>query len=150
MMMEACADDIGRVPPDRARTPSRSHSATLRDACTPVWNQSRLSGSVTSISHGSFGRQPSEDRTFAPLQQRVGRRGLQRDMPVAVAVDPVVHDVLGQHLDHADFASPCAHGVHRVEIAVLEQRQRGEDLRPENIAAGGQSWASVTSASSVL
>jgi hypothetical protein len=54
-------------------------------------------------------------------------------MPVAVAVDAVVDDVFGKHLHHADFPGPGALRVHRVEIAMLEQGQRGEDLRPEDM-----------------
>jgi hypothetical protein len=56
-------------------------------------------------------------------------------MSIAVAVDAVVDDVFGQHLDHADFTGPGANGVDRIEIAVLEQFECGEDLRAEDMRA---------------
>ncbi len=56
-------------------------------------------------------------------------------MTVAIAVDTEFHDVFGQHLDHADFARPCALRGHRVEIAVPVKLQRGKDMRAEQFGA---------------
>jgi hypothetical protein len=72
---------------------------------------------------------------LAPDISASGAEVLQVDMAVAIAVDAVVDDVFGQHLDHADLAGPGALGVHRVEIAVFEQFERGEDLRAEDMRA---------------
>ena len=45
------------------------------------------------------------------------------------------HDILGQHLHHANFTRPSALGIDRVEIAAREKFQRGENLGAEKFGA---------------
>jgi len=56
-------------------------------------------------------------------------------MPVAVAIDAIAQDVIGQHLHLPDFPRPGALGARRVEIAPLLQRDRGHDLRAKQLGA---------------
>ena len=95
---------------------------------------------VEAVGDGDFG-QPWLPRAPAVMAQkggggekRIGGRGLQPDMAVAVAIHPALQDVLGQHLDHADLARPGAGGVQR-EVARGMKRDGGKDLRLEEVGA---------------
>ena len=81
------------------------------------------------------GRPAVELQKARGRQDRVGGRGFQRHLAVAVAVHAAFVDVAGQHLDLADLARPGAGGGGGVEIAVLGQLDRGDDLWLENPGA---------------
>jgi hypothetical protein len=71
-------------------------------------------------------------------------------MPVAVAVDAVVDDVFGKHLHHADFPGPGANCVLTGSKSPCSNRSSAAKICGRKMCGRRQSWASVTSASSVL
>ena len=52
-------------------------------------------------------------------------------MAIAIAINAVVQNILGQHLHHANLACPSAGGGGRVEIAAFEQGDGGQQLWPK-------------------
>ena len=72
---------------------------------------------------------------LAAGHQRIRRRSLERDLPVAVAVDPVFEDIAGQHLNHPDLSGPCAGRARRVEIAVFIEFDSRQHLRAEKLGS---------------
>ena len=66
---------------------------------------------------------------------RIGGRGFQRDLPVAIAIDCVVDNVRGQLLHHTDLTRPSAGHAARVQIAPAVHFQRRENLRAEQFRA---------------
>ncbi len=64
----------------------------------------------------------------------IGNTVLQIDLAVAVAIHTTFQIILRQKLHHADFASPCA-GGRRIDDALIEQLEKGDELRAEEIRA---------------
>ena len=54
-------------------------------------------------------------------------------MPVAITIDAIFENVPGQHLHHANLASPSARCGRRIKITLLEKFQRGKYLWSEQL-----------------
>jgi hypothetical protein len=128
------------APCDTAREPAVSclyaHALPLRHGLPDV--HARLAP-VEALRHDDLleprlVRPPAERAQHPPPRhQRVGGGGLERDAPVPVAVHPVLDDVFGQHLHHADLSGPGAGCGAGIDVAAPVELQRREDLRAEEV-----------------
>ena len=114
-----------RSRPDPGRHPVRRAFPVLETGLGPV-----EAFRHPDFLHPGLVHSPAEiDEHPGTRHQGVRRGALQVDLSVAVPVDAIKKNVLGQHLDHSDFAGPCACRVGWVQAASLEQLDRGQDLR---------------------